>query len=74
MVDASVSPSKQMAWSALFPAYSDASRIGQPRSYDPLLERYATRLPRDWLTPTLRESEPDTTVSPEEKERLDQRS
>ena len=37
----SSAPSKQMAWGALFPAYSDASRIGQPRSYDPLLARYS---------------------------------
>ena len=34
-----------MSWDALFPAYSDASRLGQPRSFDPLPVRSANVLP-----------------------------
>ena len=34
-----VLPCKQMAWHSLFPAYSDAARVGQPRAYDPIMDR-----------------------------------
>lgn len=37
--DPHVLPCKQMAWHSLFPAYSDAARVGQPRAYDPIMER-----------------------------------
>ena len=28
-----------LSWDSLFPAYSDASRVGLPRSFDPLIVR-----------------------------------